>query len=261
MPLLKIGIDQAALELPLRRGLEEAQRLNVAGVLLHAAADLAPRQLSDTGRRQLRQWLRAHDLELAALRCPLRRGLDVDENQEARIDHVKDVMSLSFDLGPRLVVVEAGRPAEGDEPAARRFHEALDTLARHGDRVGVILALDTGPESGESLRAVLDRFDTGSLTANFDPANLVIHGFSPYESARALHGRIAHINAKDARRASASRAAQEVPLGHGDIDWLFMMGTFEEICYHGWVTVAREGGSSRQADVAAGVAFLRRVVV
>jgi sugar phosphate isomerase/epimerase len=261
MARLKIAIDLAALELPLRRGLEEAQRLNVAGVLLHAAGDLAPRQLSDTGRRQLKQWLRAHDLELAALRCPLRRGLDVDENQEGRIDHVKEVMSLAFDLGPRLVAVEAGRPADGDEPAGRRFQEALHALARHGDRVGVILALDTGPESGEALRAVLEKFDTGSLAANFDPANLLIHGLSPYESARALHGRIAHVNAKDARRASASRAAQEVPLGHGDIDWLLMMGTFEEIGYHGWVTVVREGGSNRRADAAAGVAFLRRVIV
>jgi len=261
MARLKIGIDLAALELPLRRALEEAQRLTVAGVQLDAAGDLAPRQLSETGRRQVRQWLRVHDLECAALRCPLRRGLDVAENQEARIDHVKEVMSLSFDLGPRVVAVEAGRPPEGDEPAARRFREALDALARHGDRVGVTLALETGQESGEKFRALLEQFDTGSLAANFDPANLLIHGHGPYESARALHGRIAHLVARDARRAGASRAAQEVPLGHGDIDWLYFMGVLEEIGYRGWVTVARESGADRPADVAAGVAFLRRVIV
>jgi sugar phosphate isomerase/epimerase len=261
MARLKIGVDLTALELPLRRGLEEAQRLGVAGVQLDAAGDLTPRQLSETGRRQLRQWLRAHDLECAALRCPLRRGLDEAENQEARIDHVKEVMSLSFDLGPRPVVVEAGRPAEGDEAAAARFREALDALVRHGDRVGAILALETGPESGEAFRALLDKFDTGSLAVNYDPASLLMHGHSPYEGARTLHGRIAQVVGRDARRAGASRAAQEVPLGHGDIDWLFFMGVLEEIGYHGWVTVSREGGSNRRADVAAGVAFLRRVIV
>jgi sugar phosphate isomerase/epimerase len=261
MARLKIGIDLTALELPLRRGLEEAQRLNVAGVRFDAVGDLAPKQLSETGRRQLRQWLRAHDLECAALQCPLRRGLDVAENQEARIDHVKEVMSLSFELGPRLVVVEAGRPAEGDEAAGRRFHETLDALARHGDRVGTILALETGPESGEELRTLLEKFDTGSLAANFDPAYLLMHGHSPYESARALHDRTASVQARDARRAGASRAAQEVPLGHGDIDWLHLLGVLEEIGYHGWITVVREGGSNRRADVAAGVSFLRRVLV
>ena len=146
--------------------------------------------------------------------------------------------------------------------------EAQTFLHKEGrlDRVEVLL--EPGPafphlreESGEALRALMEKYDTGSLAANFDPANLLIHGFSPYESARALHGRIAHVNAKDARRASASRAALEVPLGHGDIDWLLMMGTFEEIGYHGWVTVVREGGSNRLADAAAGVAFLRRVIV
>jgi sugar phosphate isomerase/epimerase len=261
MARLRIGIDVTALELPLRRGLEEAQRLSVAGVQLDAAGDLAPRQLSDTGRRQLRQWLRAHDLELAALRSPLRRGLDVAENQEARIDQVKEVLSLSFDLGPRLVVVEAGRPPENDAPAAQRFREALDALARHGDRVGATLALETGPEPGEALRALLEQFDTGSLAANLDPANLLLAGHGPYESARALHGRIAYLTARDARRAGANRAAQEVPLGHGDIDWLYFMGTLEEIGYHGWVTVGRETGSNRRSDLAAGVAFLRRVLV
>jgi sugar phosphate isomerase/epimerase len=51
-----------------------------------------------------------------------------------------------------------------------------------------------------------------------------------------------------------------VPLGHGDIDWLEYLGVLEEIEYRGWLTVERESGEKRVADVAAGVAFLRRLV-
>ena len=51
------------------------------------------------------------------------------------------------------------------------------------------------------LRRFLERFDTGSLGANFDPANLVLSGLNVYDSARALHGRIVHAQARDARRA------------------------------------------------------------
>ncbi len=52
--------------------------------------------------------------------------------------------------------------------------------------------------------------------------------------------------------------AQEVPLGHGDIDWFQFFGVLEEVEYRGWLTIERESGANRLADVAAGVAFLRR---
>ena len=91
------------------------------------------------------------------------------------------------------------------------------------------------------LGAFLDRFDTGGLGVNLDPANLLMGGFDPYEAARALQGRVVHSNAKDARVSGASRTAQEVPLGHGDIDWTCYLAALEEIDYRGWLTVAREG--------------------
>ena len=110
------------------------------------------------------------------------------------------------------------------------------------------------------LGAFLDRFDTGGLGVNLDPANLLMGGFDPYESARALHGRVVHSNAKDARVSGASRTAQEVPLGHGDIDWTRYLAALEEIEYRGWLTVARESGDNRVADVAAGIAILAHLV-
>src|SRR6516162_1063668 len=98
MNRLKIGIRLESLELPLRRALQEAERLGVAGVQVDAAGDLAPNALSQTGRREFRHLLRSHNLELTALGCPLRHGLDTPENQEQRIDYVRKVLSLSFDL-------------------------------------------------------------------------------------------------------------------------------------------------------------------
>jgi sugar phosphate isomerase/epimerase len=140
------------------------------------------------------------------------------------------------------------------------LQDSLSALARHGDRIGAALALETGLESGEVLAAYLKRFDTAALGANLDPANLLLHGFDSYESTRALRGWVRHVYAKDARRASPSRAAQEVPLGHGDMDWMLFLGTLEENEYRGWITVTRESGDNRLADVAAGVALLRRVM-
>ena len=66
-------------------------------------------------------------------------------------------------------------------------------------------------------------------------------------------------NARDARQSSASRTAQEVALGHGDIDWMLFLAVLEEIEYRSWLVIERESGDQRLADVTAGVAFLRRL--
>jgi sugar phosphate isomerase/epimerase len=261
MSRLKIGVRLESLGLPLRRALQEAERTGVPGIQVDAAGDLAPDRLSQTGRREFRHLLRAHNLELTAVGCPLRRGLDVAEQQEARIDHVKKVMSLSFDLGPRIAIVQAGRvPEKPDDPSGRLLAETLQALGGHGDRCGATLALETGLELGAALAAFLDRFDTGSLRVNLDPANLIMNGFDPYDSGRSLQGKVVHAHAKDARGTTANRTAQEVPLGHGDIDWMLFVSVLEEIDYSGWLVVEREGGDNRVADIEAGVKFLRRFV-
>lgn len=259
MNRLKIGVRLESLNLPLRRALQHVSGLGVAGVQVDAAGDLSPGRLSETGRREFRHLLRGYNLELTAVGCPLRRGLDVAEDQQPRIEYVRKVMSLSYDLGPRRVIVQAGRvPEDLASPRAALMSESLTALSQHGDRTGTMLALETGLEPGAELRAYLDRFDTGSLGVNLDPANLLLHGFDVSASTRALQGRILHAHAKDARTASASRAAQEVPLGHGDIDWMELLGVLEEVEYHGWLVIERETGDNRLADVANGVAFLRR---
>jgi L-ribulose-5-phosphate 3-epimerase len=256
---LQIGVYVESLGLSLRRALDEIERLGAAGVQVDAVGDLSPRELSQTGRREFLHLLRSHSLELAALNCPLRQGLDVAEGQQARIDHVKKVLSLSYDLGSRIVLIQAGRiPDDPQSGRAGLLREALLALGHHAERTGAILALETGLNSGKAVREFLDKLDTGGLGVSFDPANLLMNGFDPYESARVLHGRIVYAKAKDARVAGPNRTAQEVPLGHGDIDWMQMLGVLEEVEYRGWLTVERDTGENRLSDVAAGIGFLRR---
>jgi sugar phosphate isomerase/epimerase len=264
MNRLKLGLRLESLDLPLRPALTAAARLGVAGVQVDAVGDLSPNQLSQTGRREFRNLLRAHNLELTAVGCPLRRGLDVAQDQQPRLEHVQKVLTLSFDLGPRVVVVQAGRlPDEAEEktdsPRPRLLRESLLVLSGHGDRTGTRLALETGLESGAALRDYLQRFDTGSLAVNYDPANLLMNGFDPIAGLRALAGRLAHAHAKDARAANPSRSAREVPVGAGDLDWMAILAGFEEVDYHGWLVVEREGGDDRLSDVTAGLGFLRRL--
>src|SRR5260370_25538464 len=114
--------------------------------------------------------------------------------------------------------------------------------------------------SGAALGRLLDRFDPAGLGVNLDPANLLMQGFDPFASARALQGKIVHAHAKDARAASASRAAQEVPVGRGDIEWMEFLSVLEEVEYRGWLVIEQETGENRLADIGGSVAFLRRVI-
>jgi L-ribulose-5-phosphate 3-epimerase len=261
MKHLKLAVRVDSLGLPLRKALSEASRMGVTGVQIDAVGDLSPKTLSDSGRREFRSILRSYNLELTALGCPLRRGLESAEDQQQRLEHVRQVMSLSAELGPRLTIVAAGQvPEAADTPEANRLRESLLDVGRHGDRTGTTLALETGLESGAALAEYLTTFDTGSLGANLDPANLLLNRLDPMAAVMELRGWIRHVHARDGRKGSASRAGREVPVGAGDIDWLSFFEALEQAEYRGWVAVEREEGNDRLADVAAGVDFLRRVM-
>ena len=248
----------------MRRSLPELHKLGVAGVELDAAGELAPAQLSQTGRRELKHLLRSYDLELTALACPLRRGLGVPENQEARIEYLRQALLMSWELGAKIVIIHPGPippdDADQNDPRWIILTEALTTLGRHADRVGATLALETGLESGAHLAEFLASFDSAGLAANLNPGNLLVHGHDPYAAAGALREKIVHVHAKDARLASASRGAEEVPLGHGDIDWLQMLATLEEIEYRSYVTIEKSAGVNALAEAKAAVEFLKRIM-
>lgn len=261
MSKLKLSVTLECFGLPLRKALLESARLNLDGVRFNSFGELSPEKLSQSGRREFRNLLRTHQVELSAVGCPLRRGLNVAENLEPRIDYVRQVMSLAYDLGPRVVIVQTGQvPTEAEDPQRIILKEALSALGAFGDRMGTVLALDTGLESIDTLLQFLNEIDSGSLAVNFDPANLLINGFPPLADIRNLADRIAHVSAKDARKASASRTAAEVPLGHGDLDWMLFLASLEEIGYRGYVCVHRDTGKPSTAEIEQGVGFLRRIL-
>ncbi|OWK46815.1 xylose isomerase [Fimbriiglobus ruber] len=237
--------------------------MGVNGVQIDAVGDLSPDKLTETGRREFRTLLRSYNLELTALNCPLRRGLDLAENLQPRIDHLRKVMQLAFDLGARKIVAPLPKlpgPEESQSPRATTARESITALGQYGDRVGTLVALEPGLDPGDKVRDYLNSFDIGSLAINFDPANLLLNGFDPLAGLTALAGKIVHTHARDGRTASPAGGPREVAVGSGDIDWLLYIATLESIEYRGYLTVDREASEHRFADVTAGVRFLRRFV-
>jgi L-ribulose-5-phosphate 3-epimerase len=257
---MKLGVSLEAFRVPFRTALARASKLGVSGVQCDAVGDLAPQRLTATGRREITHLVRSHNLAFTALVCPLRRGLDEPLDLEPRLARIREVMSLSFELDARIVIVEAGRiPEDRLDPRKETMTESLQNLGSHGDRTGTILALQAGLDSGAVLANFLSQLDTGGLGVNFDPGNLLLNGYDPVAELSALRGRIVHVHATDARRGGASRSIGAVLLGRGDLDWLQLAGNLAAQDYRGWVVVERAGNPT-ETDMATSVALLRRLI-
>src|SRR4026208_1896160 len=102
---MKIGAVLESMGVSLRDGLSHAAKLGLRGIQFDAFGDLAPERLTDTARRELKNLLRTFDQQVSALNCPLRQGLDVAENQQPRIEYVRAVMNMAFELGARVAIV------------------------------------------------------------------------------------------------------------------------------------------------------------
>jgi sugar phosphate isomerase/epimerase len=263
MKPLRIGVVVESLGVPFRQALPVAARMAAEAVQVDAVGDLAPDSLGETGRRELRNLLRSYNQELAALAVPLRRGLDSADHLQPRIEHLRKVMQLAFDLGCRRVVVPCPKlPAADDtSPRARTLRETLLDLGSHGDRIGTALALEVGFDAADVVGRYLAGFDSGSLKVTYDPANFLVHGHDAVASLSPLKDRLAHVHARDARRASLSRGLEEVPVGAGDVDWMAFTATLQVLDFDGFVVVEREQGDDKPRDVANGVKFLRRFAV
>jgi len=262
MKPLKIGIVAESTGLAMRQALAAAARMNAQGVQIDAAGELSPEKLGDTGRREFRNLLRSFNQELAALNIPTRRGLDVAVDLQPRLERVRKGMQLAFDLGARRVVVPCPKlPDEETSPRAHLMRESLAALGTFGDRIGCFVALEIGYDSAEKVKQYLASFDTGSLKVTYDPANFMLHGHDPLANLTPLAGLLAHVHARDARSASVSRGLQEVPVGAGDVDWMSLTATLQVLEFDGFLTVEREQGDNKLADVTNGVHFLKRFVL
>jgi L-ribulose-5-phosphate 3-epimerase len=261
MKRLQLGIVLETTGQPIRSALASIAQLGkfrVSGVQVDAVGELNPEQLTQTGRRELKTLFRTFDLEIAALNCPLRRGLDNTDQLQPRLEHLQKVMQLAVDLGPRLVTMPLPKLADPTSPSATTLRESLLNLGAFADRIGVQIALEVGLDPADKVLEYLQSYDLGCFGICFDPVNFLLNGFDPISSLTTLSRRISYAQARDAKTATVSGLGKEVAVGSGSIDWMLLFATLSSLEYSGYVVVDREDGTSRFADASQGAKFLSR---
>jgi len=200
------------------------------------------------------------NLHVCAVGFRTRRGYNVVDDVQRRIDATKEAMSFAYSLGAPVVVNQIGRvPDEPEGPEWDMLIEALSDLGRHGQRVGTLLAAETGSEAGDKLARVIDALPPGSLGVNLDPGNLIVNGFSVGDAVSALGSHIMHVHAKDGVRDLAQGRGLEVPLGRGTADFPELLGALEEHGYRGFFTIERENAKDPIAEIGLAVKYLSRI--
>ena len=259
---LKVGVQLASLRLPLKKALHTAAEMGADAVEIDARGEIKPRDLSRSGVRQMRKMLEDLNLRVCAIGFRTRRGYDVADDLDRRIEATKEAMQMAYALGAQVVVNQIGRvPSDLPDASWDTLRQALVDLGGYGQRVGAFLAARTGSEAGADLARLISALPAGVLAVDFDPGSLIINGFSASDAIRALAPHVLHVHANDAVRDLAQGRGIETPLGRGSVDFLEMLSVLEEQEYRGYLTVERQNSANPVADVAQGVEYLRNLAL
>ncbi len=134
----------------------------------------------------------------------------------------------------------------------------LDDLGRYGQRVGSILACETGSEPLTNLAKLIDSLPDATLGIALNPGNLLVNGFD-LEDLNECASHVKLVHAKDGVRDLARGRGMEVPLGRGLAEFPQIAATLEERRYGGYYVVEREITNNPIEDVAQSIQFLKNM--
>ena len=237
----------------LREQIRAAATFGAKGVVVDAVGDLSPDRLSETGRREFRHLLRSVELSMIALSLPTRRPFDTIDQLDDRLRRAENAFTLAYELGTSLVLARVGGlPPESETLARETFIGAIRELGRRAEHRGVRLAIETGPDTGDTLRALLDGMNSTGLAASLDPAWLLQNNHDPIAAALALGPWVAHAYATEPPNTQlVTSISRRSGFPAGGIDWEELLGALEESSYRGYLTVwpdpAREPGPQFKA--------------
>ena len=217
-------------------------------------------------------------LEITAI-CGDVGGFKTPEMVEPHVEQTLRILDMARALGVRIVTGHIG--AIPPEPAHPRYQMMLDACSRvaaHAAELGLCYAIETGPEPSGVLRSFLDDIHSPGIGVNLDPANFVmITGEDPAKAVRRLGHDIVHTHVKDGRmnrfvgvdiaynmvpdpenRKAGSRT--QTPIGEGSVDWAAYLQALEDVRYRGFLTIEREGGDDRPAEIRRAYATLRQLL-
>ena len=208
-------------------------------------------------------------------------GFGNKELNPSLIEKSKRIVELAKELGTDIITTHIGVvPNDKNHERYKIMQEACFELSRFADSMQAHFAIETGPETSETLKMFLDDLGSTGVAVNLDPANLrMVTDDDPVKAVYNLKKYVVHTHAKDGNRLNIGnpefiyRAVhpvpqgfddiqyfEEVPLGTGSVDFPAYLKALEDIGYKGFLTIEREVGDTPEKDIRIAYDFLKKTM-
>ena len=166
--------------------------------------------------------------------------------------------------GIKLIACHAGFVPEEKGEFYDRLIADMKQLLRFAASYGQEFLFETGTETPETLRQLLEDLGEPNAGVNFDPANLLIYNNGdPAELAEKLFSRIRVVHCKDANYPAAGEVrGHETPLGKGETRFVALLERLVAGGFRGPLIIERElrPGPEQEKDIAEAVQLLKSIV-
>ncbi len=178
-------------------------------------------------------------------------GIVPDEHWPQNRRSVLRALEITAALGSAYLTMHAGFLETNEAAHVRKIRDRLVCLADAAAVKGLMLLLETGQETADSLRLLLEDLNHPALGVNFDPANMILYDKGqPVAALHTLGPWIKHVHVKDAVRTTRQGTwGTEVPWGEGQVGGATFLETLKEIGFTGTLAIEREGGDNRYGDI------------
>lgn len=160
-----------------------------------------------------------------------------------RIARTKEIANFAREFGLHAVSCHIGFiPVDTSDPLYAQLigvaRELCDAMAKNSQN----FVLETGQESAPVLLQFFADVDRTNLKINFDPANLILYGYSdPVQALKLLQHHVVSVHCKDGRSpAGAGLLGKECALGDGEVDFPAFIRQLKQMNYTGPLTIERE---------------------
>lgn len=277
---MKIGALASSLRKPLPATLKKFQEMGLCGVQLLTSPEYLV--FSDARLKEIRTMCADHGLEISAVCGDIAHThFGVTDEWQDRVDLFKKVVDVANKLGTKVITTHIGVvPDDTADPVFDIMVESIGKSAEYSAANDAVFAIETGPESAETLLKLLEAVNSKGLGINLDPANLrMVSRVDPAHAVNVIGKYIVHTHAKDGINTYPGLAAatygmrnpdgslrkfeekpatfQEVPLGQGQVPWDEYLAALKRAGYDGFLTIERECGEDPEADIRLAMDFLK----
>lgn len=205
--------------------------------------EIIPSNLSAERRRQMKQAMKAHNIEIVALGLSTRfSAVDAAERQ-TNLEELRRYLELANDLGAPMVRTFGGnvQPGQSLEQTIDWVAENLNAAAPAAEAQGVTILLETHDAfcKGEDVAKVLAQVSSPRVMAVWDVHHPFRMGETIEETWRLLGSRVQHIHLKDARK-RADGSWQLVLLGQGEVPCRPIVELLHRNGYRGYISAEWE---------------------